>query len=565
MTRKKLWLTFAAIVILVLATSELALPYWPADFPLTTWFKSHNFKLGLDLQGGAELTYEADLSKVDSSKQSDALEGARDVIERRVNAFGVSEPVVQTSTVGASHRVLVSLPGVTNIAEAIKQIGETPLLEFKEQGNGQVVPYTADQIKQINDGNAVAKKQAQSILSRALSGEDFASLASQYGSDATKDKGGDLGYFAKGQMVKPFEDAVFNLKPTTGVIPYLVQTQFGYHIVKKTGEKIAKDATGQDEKQVSASHILLMTKSTAPSPAEPWAGTALTGKYLTGATVSFDQQFGSPQVDLKFNNEGASLFGEITKRNIGKPVAIFLDGSAISTPTVQTEITGGQAVITGNFSLTEAKQLAQRLNAGALPVPVSLVAQSQVGPSLGLDAAQKSVFAGLIGLIVLAIFMMAYYRLPGLFAILALGCYTFIVLAVFKIFGVVLTLAGIAGIILSIGMAVDANILIFERLREELRSGKTYGQAFEEGFHRAWTSIRDSNVSSLITCAILLWFGASVIKGFAITLSLGILISMFSAITITRTLMRLLVSADWFTHHPYLFGSKKAISNRENF
>lgn len=564
MTRKKLWLIFAGIVVLILAASELALPYWPADFPLAPWFKSHNFKLGLDLQGGAELTYEADLSKIDSSQQSDALEGARDVIERRVNAFGVSEPIVQTSTVGASHRVLISLPGVTDINQAIKQIGETPLLEFKEQGSGVAPIYTPAQIKQIKDENIKIKAEAQKILNRALGGEDFATLAKQFGTDATKDQGGDLGYFAKGQMVKPFEDAVFGFKPKIGIIPYLVQTQFGYHVVKKTGEKTEKDETGKDVLKVSASHILLQTKSETPPPAEQWSATALTGKYLTGASVSFDQRFGSPQVDLKFNSAGGNLFAEITKRNIGKPVAIFLDGAPISTPVVQTEITGGQAVITGNFSLTEAKQLAQRLNAGALPVPVSLVAQSQVGPSLGINAAQKSVFAGLIGLVVIALFMIAYYRLPGLFAIVALGCYTFMVLAVFKIFGVVLTLAGIAGVILSIGMAVDANILIFERLREELRAGKTYTQALEEGFHRAWTSIRDSNVSSLITCAILLWFGTSVIKGFALTLSLGILLSMFSAITITRTIMRLLVSGEWFTRHPYLFGSKKAVAPKVN-
>ncbi len=558
MTRKKLWLTFAGIVILILAASELALPYWPAEFPGASWFKSNNFKLGLDLQGGAELTYEADLSKIDASQQAEALEGARDVIERRVNAFGVSEPIVQTSSVGASKRVLVSLPGVTDLGQAIKQIGETPILEFKEQGSGQIIPYTPAEIKQIDQGNKEAKATAQKVLARALKGEDFSALAKEFSQDGSKDNGGNLGYFARGVMVAPFEKAVFDFKGM-GVLPTLVETQFGYHIVKKTDQRTVKDAEGKDKVEVSASHILLLTRSTTPPPPEQWTGTPLTGKFLTGSSVSFDEQFGTPQIDLKFNSEGATLFAEITKRNIGKPVAIFLDGSPISTPTVQTAITGGQAVITGNFSLTEAKQLAQRLNAGALPVPVTLVAQSQVGPSLGLGAAQKSIFAGLIGLIVIAFFMIAYYRLPGLFAVVALACYTFLVLSVFKIFGVVLTLAGIAGVILSIGLAVDANILIFERLREELRAGKTYAQAFEEGFHRAWTSIRDSNVSSLITCAILLWFGTSIIKGFALTLVIGILLSMFSAITITRTFMRLFISSEWYSNHPYLFGSKKAI------
>jgi preprotein translocase subunit SecD len=242
---------------------------------------------------------------------------------------------------------------------------------------------------------------------------------------------------------------------------------------------------------------------------------------------------------------------------VGKPVAIFLDGAPISIPNVQEPILGGKAVITGNFSTTEAKQLTQRLNAGALPVPVTLVSQQTVGATLGQAAVQKSLIAGLWGLIIVALFMILYYRLPGLLAVCALLVYTSISLTVFKLFpGFTLTLAGITGFILSIGMAVDANILIFERMKEELKNGKDLSKAIDDGFTRAWTSIRDSNVSSLITCLILYLFGSSIIRGFALTLALGILVSMFSAIVITRQF--LLLVARWkISRVNWLYNVKK--------
>ena len=235
------------------------------------------------------------------------------------------------------------------------------------------------------------------------------------------------------------------------------------------------------------------------------------------------------------------MFEEITSRNVDKIVGIFLDKQPISLPRVQQAITGGQAVITGTFDVQEAKLLAQRLNAGALPVPINLVSQQTVGASLGEIAIQRSLRAGLYGFALVALFMILYYRLPGLIAIVALLMYVAFVLAIFKLWPVTLTLAGIAGFILSIGMAVDANILIFERLKEELRLGKSLPQAMQAGFERAWTSIRDSNVSSLITCVILSWFGTSMVKGFALTLAIGIVVSMFSAITVTRTFLRMII------------------------
>ena len=243
---------------------------------------------------------------------------------------------------------------------------------------------------------------------------------------------------------------------------------------------------------------------------------------------------GEPEISLEFNDDGAKIFEEITARNVGEPVAIFLDGAPISIPVVREKITGGKAQITGKFSVDEARQLVRRFNAGALPVAINLISQQSVGSSLGRDALFKSLRAALYGTIAVMLFMIFWYRLPGLISVLALGVYGSLTLLLFKLVPVTLSSAGIAGFILSVGMAVDANILIFERMKEEIRSGKFLDSAMAEGFRRAWTSIRDSNVSSLITSVILYWFGTSIVRGFALTLGLGILVSMFSAITASR-------------------------------
>ncbi|MBI5466363.1 MAG: protein translocase subunit SecD [Candidatus Kerfeldbacteria bacterium] len=525
--RKKVWYVLVGIFFLALLAFLIDWPRVPAWVPGSSFWNRYDIQLGLDLRGGSHLVYQANVAGVPSADRADAVEGVRDVIERRVNFFGVSEPVIQTSKVGESWRVIVELPGIKDVNQAIKLIGETPILEFKEP-NTATAPDPA-----VGQYNTEAKTKAEDLLKRARRGENFAKLAEQHSEDeGSKVKGGDLDYFARGLMVKPFEDAVFALK-TGQITPELVQSSFGYHIIKKTGER--QGAAGLE---VRASHILIKTKA-AVQP-EQWKSTGLSGKQLKRASVQFDQNTGVPDVSLTFNDEGKKLFADITSRNVGKPVAIFLDGVPISTPTVQQAITGGEAVITGNFTLPEAKQLAQRLNSGALPVPIELLSQENVDASLGQASVEKSLLAGLLGIILVALFMVAYYRLPGLLAVIALGVYSLLTLAIFKIWPVTLTLAGIAGYILSVGMAVDANVLIFERLREELRAGKPMAQAIEEGFRRAWTSIRDSNVSSLITAFILVWMGSSMVKGFAVTLIIGILVSMFSAITVTRTLLRVL-------------------------
>jgi preprotein translocase subunit SecD len=267
-------------------------------------------------------------------------------------------------------------------------------------------------------------------------------------------------------------------------------------------------------------------------------------------------------VSLEFNDEGAKLFEEITARNVSKPVAIFLDGEPISVPTVNEKITGGKAVITGRFNLKESKDLVEKLNAGALPVPINLISQKTIGPSLGQKSIDQSLVAGLWGLLAVALLMILYYRLPGLVSVVALAIYGLVVAGLFRLLNVTLTLSGIAGFIMSIGMAVDANVLIFERLKEELRNGRAYSGALEEAFKRAWPSIRDSNVSTFLTCVILIWMGTSTMKGFALTLSIGVAVSMFSAITVSRSFMRVL-SANFMDKYKWLIwrgkGNKKTV------
>ena len=612
------------------------------------------FRLGLDLQGGTHLLYEADMRAIPESDKANAIEGARDVIERRVNAFGISEPVIQTNKSGSDWRLIVELAGVKDVGQAIKMIGETPLLEFKEQGSGEQRQMTAEEKKQLEYYNKQAKVNANKILTSALNNPSgFADLAKEKSEDTTtKDKGGDLGYvkkdgayadfykkaliagpnkvfwslventdgynilkigdkkvetevkanhilicfkgasrcdketskedalkqiqelkakvtasnfiqlakenstepgastsggdlgwFGRGAMVKPFEDAVYALR--VGGISDVVETEFGYHLIYKTDER------SSNSYQISRILVKIKKESDILPPADPWKYTGLTGKQLVRAQVQFDPNTNEPSVGLEFNEEGKDLFAKITESNVGKPIAIFIDGIIETAPRVQEAIKDGKAVITGKYNLKDAKQLAQRLNAGALPVPIKLISQQTVGASLGNDSVNRSLFAGLIGLLAVAIFMIAYYRLPGIIAVIALLIYGVIVLAIFKLLSVTLTLAGIAGFNLSVGMAVDANVLIFERLKEELRAGKSFNNAIDEGFRRAWTSIRDSNASSLITCIILAWFGSSIIKGFAITLAIGIIASMFSAITVTRILIKLVMG--WMPQNKWLW------------
>ncbi|HMB66065.1 MAG TPA: protein translocase subunit SecD, partial [Patescibacteria group bacterium] len=365
---------------------------------------------------------------------------------------------------------------------------------------------------------------------------NFSELAREHSTGPSASKGGDLGWIQKGDMVKPFEDTVFEQE--SGTISYIVETKFGYHLIYKQDEREVKEYQVDD--------ILIKTPDSQNMTGEQkiqWKTTKLTGKYLESASVQWNRT-GRPQVALQFNDEGAELFEQITERNIGNKVGIFLDGKPISTPNVNEKIPGGRAVITGDFSVQEAKDLVMRLNEGALPVPIELVSQKTVGPTLGQESINDSLNAGIIGLILIALFMIAIYRIPGVISVLSLGVYGILVLAIFKVLSITLTLAGLAGFILSIGMAVDANVLILERLKEEFRRDKEVGDALPEAFKRAWPSIRDGNISTLITCFILMEFTTSLVRGFAITLGIGVLVSLFAAMVVTRNFMNL-APAKW--------------------
>ena len=533
-TTTKIRTTFAFIILLAIFAGFIIYPKAPG------WFGNFKVHLGLDLQGGTHLVYQADVSDLDDQQKKEGVEALRDVIERRINIYGVSEPIVQTNYSGENYRIIVELAGVKDVNEAIKIIDRTPSLDFRTEGSIEINEELEEDI---------VKNKAQEILDRVLAGEDFTTLADEYNEDpGSKDIGGDLPWVTKGTFVPEFDKAIFGDLKVNQISSELIESQFGYHIIKKLEERLNDDG----EIEVHAAHILFQKKDADLN----WVVTGLGGKHVNKAQLSFQQNTQEPMVLLEFNDEGKDIFAQLTADNIGKPIGIFLDDILISDPIVQEPIKDGNAQISGRFSIDEAKQLVKDLNLGALPVPIELISQQTVGASLGQESVQKSLLAGLIGLIAAALFMLLFYRLPGLIAVITLAIYALITLAIFEIIPVVMTLAGVAGFILSIGMAVDANVLIFERTKEELYKGRSLNSAIENGFIRAWSSIRDSNISSIITCLILAWFGTSIIKGFAITLGIGILISMFSAITVTRTFLRLVVNKK-LENRLYLFGIKK--------
>lgn len=390
--------------------------------------KSFKTSLGLDLAGGSDITLEANMKDIKPADRLSALESAKEVIDRRVNFFGVSEPVVQTAVENNSYRIIVELPGIKNVDDAIALIGQTALLDFRE----------------------------------------------------------------------------FSATPSTEsaiIIPSLDNT-------KSVG---------------------------------------ITGKDLAKASLDYSPQTGTPEVAIEFTSEGAKKFGDVTTRLKGKQLAIFLDEIPITAPVVQSAITDGKAVITGNFTKDSANSLALELNAGALPVPVSVVERRTVEATLGADSVAKSIRAGAVGLTLVALFMIFQYGRLGIIADGALLLYGLLSFGVFRILSITLTLPGIAGFILSIGMAVDANILIFERYKEEKWAGKPWQIAIEQAFGKAWDSIRDANFTTIITCLILynptnweLLPSSGLVRGFAATLLIGVLMSLFTGIVVTRTYIRVL-------------------------
>jgi preprotein translocase subunit SecD len=565
--RSKIWIKFALAVVLFLVAALVAWPK-PIQKPefVGKFLSAFKMNLGLDLQGGIHLVYKVDTSGVEPAKLPDALSGLQDVIERRVNAFGVAEPVIEVAKSGNEQRLIVELAGIKDIDAAKQMIKETPFLEFKSMEMPAQEPTPPESSAEDQKYNDQQKQKAEDILKQIQGGADFSELAKQYSDDpGSKDKGGDLDFAKKGMFVPEFEQVIFDSGLQPGQIyPQIVETDFGYHIIK-----ILEIRGDGEEKEVHSQHILLAKKTPPVSSQNPtFTETGISGKNLKNANVQFMSQSGKPEVGIEFDAEGTKIFSDLTKESIGKQIAIFLDGQVISAPTVQTQITDGKAVITGSFTLDEAKKLAQRLNEGALPLPLEgPIQQKSVDGTIGMSSFYVAIRAGIIGILLVMIFMILYYRFLGFIASIALVIYTSLMVAIFKIstvtpWAITLTLAGIAGFILSVGMAVDANILIFERTKEEIRKGRGMRSAIDEGFHRAWPSIRDSNISSIITSLILIWFGTGFVKGFAVTLLLGVLVSMFTAIVLVRTILSAIIG-NWAENRAgwIVASTKKDISN----
>ncbi len=452
---------------------------------------------GLDLQGGLQVILQAKESEA-TPANAETMAAAKGIVENRVNALGVSEPLIQLQ---GTNRIIVELPGIKDPAQAIQTFGRTGLLEFIDAGSTFLASGT--------------------IVTTTLGGPS--SVAA--------------------------EGATTPLTTTTPLTPTVAPTLAPTSAPTPT---LAVTTTTELTTTAAATTTATVTPTVPPPTIYP---TVITGRLLKTAEVGFDET-GKPQINFSLQkvgdqpqDDGPTLFANYTSQNVGKYLAIVLDKRVISCPSIQSAITDGSGRITGQFSLQEAKNMVIVLKYGALPVPLEVVENRTVGPTLGQDSVRKSLVAGAIGLLIVIAFMLIYYRLPGFLADVALLLYAAVVFALFKLIPVTLTLPGIAGFILSIGMAVDANILIFERMKEELRWGKTLGAAVEAGFARAWTSIRDSNISTMITCLILFWFGmnfgASIIRGFALTLFVGVAVSLFTAITVTRTFLRAIMNTEY--------------------
>jgi preprotein translocase subunit SecD len=412
--------------------------------------KDFSFNLGLDLEGGAYLLYQADLEDVPGGEKSERMEGLRDLIEKRINLYGIAESSVRIR----EDRLEVEIPGQHDLDEAIKIIGETPFLDFREISE-ETEELKEEKWKEIEEylGKERSKVTLQDMLDVEESGE-----------------------------IEGWE----------------VVTDPHYEL------------------------------------------TGLTGRHLEDATVVINQVTQKPLITLEFNEEGAKLFEEITARNIGKPLATFLDGSILQEATVQEKITGGKAQISGDFSAEEAYVTARDLRIGALPVPISLISQQSIGPELGAQALDLAIKAGLIGAVLVSLFMILVYRLSGLVSVISLFVYILLVISLFKVIGVTLTLSGIAGFILSIGMAIDANVLVLSRMREEIKKGRDIEKSIEEAYLKAWSSIRDGNITTLIVAFVIFFITTSFVRGFAVVLILGILVSIFSVMVVNRILLRAL-------------------------
>ncbi len=418
----------------------------PLSFPMV---KERDFKLGLDLEGGAYLMYQADLSDTPEREKEQRMEGLRDLIERRVNLYGVAEPSVRVR----GERLEVEIPGTHDLDEAISIIGETPFLDFREIST-DIVNEQEQKWQEIE--NKLDKKRQE------ITFDDLNRLSE--------------------------ENDIENW------------------------EIIFQDA---------------------------FVPTGLTGRHLQNARVDIHYATQDPRIILEFNEEGSKKFAEITTRNIGKSLATFLDGEILQEATVEEPITGGTAQITGAFSYKEAHEIARDLRIGALPVPIELIVQQSIGPELGRESLDLAVQAGLLGGILVSIFMIVIYGVPGLVSVISLAIYMLLVMTTIKIIPITLTLSGIAGFILSLGMAIDANVLVLSRVKEEMKKGNNIMKSVENGYNNAWSSIRDGNITTLVVALVLFFIATSFVRGFAIVLIIGILVSILCVMIVNRLMLRI--------------------------
>jgi len=535
--------------------------------------------LGLDLQGGSHLIYQALNPETESSEgiTSDQMESLSKTIERRINSSGLGEPIIQ---IFGEDRLLIQLPGIKDPGRAKALIGETARLEFKHRTTDVVPkPITSilpeDVIAITADGFSV-DKTLQSEDTLEAGDEDTTNTVTYFESvvfeftevgaskfyeiDLDLKRSVDKSIAAAQESSTPLAPARLGVN-IEGIEPLRFDTN-GLQIVRLEGENRNKFVIALPASGSEGTSVLTIEEAAAKIGQSPTVtfelseghideDIGLSGDDLESAYPSQHQSSGVPIVNIEFNERGSKEFGRLTtdiyakqqSTGVRDQIAIILDGKELIAPVVNSPITQGTAIIQGpDFTIERVKDLALLLESGRLPVPIQLIQERDVDAMLGADSLRKSVVAGITGLCLVLLFMILYYRLPGLMASFSLLIYAVIVLAIFKLIPVTLTLSGVAAAILSVGMAVDANILIFERMKDELRSGRTMLSSVNIGFNRAWPAIRDGNVSTLITCAILYWFsdqlGATIVQGFAITLAIGVMISMFTAITITRTFMR---------------------------
>ena len=516
--RQTAWLIVTALVV-ALAT-YVVVPGTGIHLTLGSLTVNRDFgaRQGLDLRGGLQVLLQADVpagTPIDDTSMS----VAKDIVENRVNGLGVTEPLVQRQ---GADRIVVELPGVTDPQQAIDTLKQTGLLEFVDIGNvglaaGQVIQTDCIDPSKVDCANPTGALPVPTAVVTAT-----ATATATAAATAT-------------------------ITATTAPTATLA-----------AGASVTStSAAGTPQVTATASAAATNTVTSTVAAAGPRYHTVMTGVAIKSASV-LRSTLGAWTINFSLTDAGSAIFASHTSTHIGQRLAIVLDKTIVSAPNIESAITGGSGTISGNFSQNSANTLALQLRYGSLPVPLKVVQSQEIGPTLGQDSVRKSAIAGVIGLLCVALFMSLYYRLPGLIAVLALLIYAVITFALFILIPVTLTLPGIAGFVLSVGVAVDANILIFERMKEELRSGKALRQAVDAGFSRAWPSIRDSNISTLITCGILYWFGstfgASLVRGFALTLALGVLVSLFTAVLVTRTILHTFLDRVDFSARHSWFG-----------